>query len=106
MTAPHSPSFTVLSSLPGDAWSEAHLAQAPGTEGKLCLRLLKSEASADAARVERFLEGARQLTALRHSAVVSIHCAGTTRDGRPYVLTDLIEGAGLASKGPLPLEDL
>src|SRR5687767_3659079 len=81
----------VLNPLPGDAWSDAFLAQAPG-HARLVLRTLKAEAAADPARVERFLHGARALAKLRHGAVVHVLDAGKTRDGKVYVLTDHVEG--------------
>src|SRR5207302_1098655 len=77
--------------LPGDAWSDAYLAQTPD-HAQLVLRMLKPEAAADPQRVERFLIGAKALSHLRHGAVVSVHDAGKTRDGRVYVLTDHVEG--------------
>ncbi|MBK7863624.1 MAG: protein kinase [Archangiaceae bacterium] len=95
----------VVSALPGDAWSDAYLAQAPGL-GQLVLRTLKAEVSADPQRVARFLAGAKALSNLRHGAVVSVHGAGTTKDGKVYVVTDLVQGETLAMRAPLPLEQL
>jgi len=95
----------VLNPLPGDAWSDAYLAQAPG-HAKLCLRTLKAEAAADPARVERFLKGARALASLKHGSVVQVFDAGKTRDGKIYVLTDHVEGDTLAMRPPLPLDQV
>ncbi|MBL8956291.1 MAG: protein kinase [Myxococcaceae bacterium] len=95
----------VLSPLPGDAWSDAFLAQAPG-HAKLVLRTLKAEAAADPERVERFLEGARALANLKHGAVVQVFDAGKTNDGKVYVLTAHVEGETLAMRSQLPLEQL
>src|SRR5438105_1502805 len=106
MTAPSGSNLKVLNALPGDAWSDAYLAQAPGHSKPVCLRMLKSEASADDARLDRFLAGAKALTLLRHGAVLAVHSAGKTRDGRIYVLTDAPEGDTLSNRGMLSLEEI
>ncbi len=95
----------VLNPLPGDAWSDAFLAQAPG-HAKLVLRTLKASAAADPARVERFVLGARALASLKHGAVVQVFDAGKMQDGKVYVLTDHVEGDTLAMRPQLPLEQL
>src|SRR5258706_16282108 len=103
--APTPSNLKVLNALPGDAWSDAWLASAPGYD-KLVLRMLKPEASADASRVERFLAGAMALSNLRHGAVVSVHSAGKTRDGKIFVLTDHVDGESLATRAQLPLDEV
>jgi serine/threonine-protein kinase len=105
-TASTGSNLKVLNALPSDAWTDAYLAQAPGHAKPVCLRMLKAEASADEARVERFLAGAKALILLRHGAVLAVHAAGKTREGRPYILTDAPEGDTLASRGSMPLEDI
>jgi serine/threonine-protein kinase len=106
MTAASGSNLKVLNALPGDAWSDAYLAQSANHQKPVCLRMLKAEASADEARVERFLSGAKALVLLRHGAVLSVHGAGRTRDGRPYVLTDAPDADTLAARGQLSLEEI
>jgi eukaryotic-like serine/threonine-protein kinase len=49
----------------------------------------------DAASRERFLTEARAAARLAHPNVVSIYRVGTTRDGRPYLVQELVSGTSL-----------
>jgi serine/threonine protein kinase/formylglycine-generating enzyme required for sulfatase activity len=56
----------------------------------------------DAASRERFLVEARAVARLSHPNVVAIHRVGTTGDGRPYLVQELIRGSSL-DRAALPL---
>jgi serine/threonine protein kinase/formylglycine-generating enzyme required for sulfatase activity len=51
---------------------------------------------------ERFLVEARAVARLSHPNVVAIHRVGTTGDGRPYLVQELIRGASL-DRAALPM---
>jgi serine/threonine protein kinase/formylglycine-generating enzyme required for sulfatase activity len=56
----------------------------------------------DTASRERFLVEARAVARLSHPNVVAIHRVGTTGDGRPYLVQELIRGASL-DRAALPM---
>jgi serine/threonine protein kinase/formylglycine-generating enzyme required for sulfatase activity len=56
----------------------------------------------DARSRERFLVEARAVARLSHPNVVTIHRVGTTSDGRPYLVQELIRGTSL-DRAALPL---
>jgi eukaryotic-like serine/threonine-protein kinase len=75
----------------------------------VAIKLLTSEHAPNPESQERLLREARALTLARHPNVVTALDAGTTEDGTPYLVMELVEGrtlAGLlASRQKLPLAD-
>jgi serine/threonine protein kinase len=66
--------------------------------------------TASEAGLERFERECAAIGALSgHPNVVSVHDAGTTTDGRPYLAMELVPGGNLAQRlagGPLPVDDV
>jgi eukaryotic-like serine/threonine-protein kinase len=75
----------------------------------VAIKLLTGEHAPNPESQERLLREARALTLARHPNVVTALDAGTTEDGTPYLVMELVEGrtlAGLlASRQKLPLAD-
>ena len=75
----------------------------------VALKLLTGEHAPNPESQERLLREARALTMARHPNVVTALDAGTTEDGTPYLVMELVEGrtlAGiLASRQRLPVAD-
>ncbi|MBL8624365.1 MAG: serine/threonine protein kinase [Myxococcales bacterium] len=62
---------------------------------------------ADAAARERFLIEARAIARLAHPNVVAVYRAGETRDGRPYLVQELVRGQSLDRIAtPLPAAEV
>jgi formylglycine-generating enzyme required for sulfatase activity/serine/threonine protein kinase len=73
-------------------------------EWRVAIKLLETS---DAVRTERFFREAEILARIRHPNVVTIHDAGVTEDGRPYLVMELLEGTTLAQElDHAPLERL
>ncbi len=75
---------------------------------KVALKFLSPELAADRDRVRRFHQEARAASSLNHPNIVVVHDFGEL-EGRPYLVTELIEGETLRHRlrrGPLPLRDV
>ncbi len=72
------------------------------------LKVLTLEAAEDPVLVEWFEHEAESVAAISHPNVVALHKAGRDENGRPYLVTEYVEGASLedvlAQHGPLPPE--
>jgi len=70
----------------------------------VALKVLKRRADG-AALARRFASERRTLAALSHPYIVALVDAGTLEDGRPYLATELVEGAPIdAAAAPLAFE--
>ncbi|WP_245887474.1 serine/threonine-protein kinase [Umezawaea tangerina] len=66
-------------------------------------------AHGDLANARRFDNEVRTLAGLHHPGLVSVHDAGTSPDGRPFVVLRLVEGRTLRDRmadGPLPVDEV
>lgn len=61
----------------------------------VAVKLLPPAFSADPERLRRFQQEAEAAAALNHPSIVAIFDIGTTEDGAPYIVTELLEGATL-----------
>ncbi len=61
----------------------------------VALKVLRSGAAADPARTRLFAREAAALARLQHQGIASIHDAGLTRDGDPYIAMELVRGERL-----------
>jgi len=72
----------------------------------VAIKVLPPAFSADPDRLRRFEQEARAAAALNHPAILAIYDIGTTEDGAPYIVSELLEGSTLghcirASRMPL-----
>src|SRR4051812_44309564 len=79
--------------LGGGGMGVVHLAFDPGLEGRVALKVLRTERGDDEAR-QRLLREARAMARLSHPNVVAVHEVGSA-GGRDYVAMDLVEGETL-----------
>lgn len=73
---------------------------------RYAVKVLRSELMVREEVVERFRREAHAVAAVRHPAVLDIYDVGETPDGRPYIVTELLEGESLGDRldrGALPL---
>lgn len=74
------------------------------TERRVALKLLHPELNTSREHVGRFLREVRAMSALAHPGVAAILDAGRTAEDVPYLVTEFLEGADMASlmeRGPL-----
>jgi len=72
----------------------------------VAIKVLPPAFSVDPDRLRRFEQEARAAAALNHPAILAIYDIGTTDDGAPYIVSELLEGSTLghcirASRMPL-----
>jgi formylglycine-generating enzyme required for sulfatase activity/tRNA A-37 threonylcarbamoyl transferase component Bud32 len=63
---------------------------------RIALKVFPAERAADREAVSRFQREARLLASLHHPGIVDIYEYGQTREGHPYFVEELVEGADLA----------
>src|SRR5262249_37664211 len=64
---------------------------------RAALKILHRELAEIPEMVERFVREARAVNLIRHPNIVDIFDFGTTQDGRPYFVLELLEGRDLDS---------
>jgi Tol biopolymer transport system component len=84
---------------------EVYRARDPRLGRDVAIKVLSATLSADADRLQRFEQEARAAAALNHPNILAVHDIGT-RDGAPYIVSELLEGETLrerTSDGPVPV---
>jgi serine/threonine protein kinase len=72
----------------------------------VAIKILPRVFSSDPERLRRFEQEARAAAALNHPNILAIYDVGTTKDGIPYVVSELLEGETLGqclTRGPVPV---
>jgi eukaryotic-like serine/threonine-protein kinase len=75
-----------------------YLAEHPDIGRKVAVKVLRSEFSRDVQLLGRFLNEARAANAIRHPNIIEILDSGTTDNGMPYLVMELLEGEVLAGR--------
>ena len=70
----------------------------------VAVKLLSVEVAADPSFRSRFEREARTLARLDHPGIVRVHDFGTTADGDPFLVMEVVRGGTLAERIPLPLK--
>jgi tRNA A-37 threonylcarbamoyl transferase component Bud32 len=95
--------YQIVALLGAGGMGEVYRALDPQLHRDVALKILR-RSSADAEHVERFGREARAASSLNHPNIVAVYDVGT-EGGRPYVVTELLEGETLRAtldRGPLP----
>jgi serine/threonine protein kinase len=99
--------YRALSLLGEGGMGSVYLAEHPDIGRKVAVKVLRVELSRDTQLLGRFLNEARAANAIRHPNIIEILDSGTTPEGMPYLVMELLEGEVLASRmrrlGRLPL---
>ncbi|MEM9488463.1 MAG: protein kinase, partial [Myxococcota bacterium] len=81
-----------------DVLATARSAEEPGAGaavGAVAVKVLHPLLATSPRQVERFFQESRAAQRIRHPAIVEFHEVGHLRDGRPYLVMELIAGTGL-----------
>jgi serine/threonine protein kinase/Tol biopolymer transport system component len=97
--------YEILSLLGAGGMGEVYRARDPRLNREVALKVLPASFAGDADRLRRFEQEARAAGALNHPNILSVYDFGT-RDGAPYVVSELLEGETLRERlrggGPSP----
>jgi eukaryotic-like serine/threonine-protein kinase len=98
--------YRLVSFISRDSFSTVYRATDTRSNREVALKTLPPSLSSNPATVQSFLDEARQMAGLQHPNIVAVHDVGLTEEGRPYAVTDLLDGTSLsqlaAQRGPLP----
>jgi eukaryotic-like serine/threonine-protein kinase len=75
-----------------------YLAEHPEIGRRVAIKVLRAELSRDTQLLARFLNEARAANAIRHPNIIEILDTGTTAEGQPYLVMELLEGETLAAR--------
>ena len=97
--------YDIESMLGAGGMGEVYRARDARLNRTVAIKVLPKSFSADADRLQRFVQEARAAAALNHPNILSIFDIGEER-GAPYIVSELLEGTTLREQvrdGPLPL---
>ncbi len=100
--------YQLVSRLGAGAMGDVYLAHDTKLDRPVALKVLSPAVTADRNRLGRFRQEARAASSLNHPHIVVVHDFGDL-DGRPYIVTELIEGETLRDRlqrGPVPMPDV
>jgi serine/threonine protein kinase len=100
--------YRLVSRLGVGGMGEVYLAHDMKLDRRVALKVMSPALAADRDRLRRFHHEARAASSLNHPHIVVVHDFGEL-DGRPYIVTEFIEGETLRARmipGPIPLNDV
>jgi tRNA A-37 threonylcarbamoyl transferase component Bud32 len=101
--------YRALSLLGEGGMGAVYLAEHPDIGRRVAVKVLRPEMIKDPQLLQRFMNEARAANAIRHPNIIEILDSGTTPEGTPYLVMELLEGEVLSGRirrlGKLPLVD-
>jgi eukaryotic-like serine/threonine-protein kinase len=97
--------YTILEEIGAGAMGRVYRARDTRLNRDVAVKMLHEAVEGDEPRVRRFLEEARAAGALSHPNILAVYDVGT-ENGRPYIVSELIEGLSLRREieaGVMPL---
>jgi len=98
--------YEVHSLLGAGGMGDVYRGHDPRLDRDVAVKVLPHVFSEDPERLRRFEQEGRAAAALNHPNIVAIYDVGTTNEGIPYVVSELLEGETLRQclkRGPLPV---
>jgi serine/threonine protein kinase len=90
--------YRAVSLLGEGGMGAVYLAEHPDIGRKVAIKVLRSEWSRDPQLLQRFMNEARAANAIRHPNIIEILDSGTTENGMPYLVMELLEGEELSHR--------
>src|ERR1700760_1212586 len=89
--------YRAISLLGEGGMGAVYLAEHPGIGRRVAVKVLHRNLTLDGQLLARFLNEARAANAIRHPNIIEILDSGTTPDGMPYLVMELLGGETLAA---------
>jgi non-specific serine/threonine protein kinase len=89
--------YRILRRIGAGGMGEVYLAHDERLDRDVALKWLSRDVAADPERIRRFQSEARAASALNHPQILIVHDYGD-RDGRPYLVSEFVEGETLRSR--------
>src|SRR5262249_35010380 len=101
-------SYEIVSLIGAGGMGEVYRAHDPRLRRDVAVKVLPHAFANDPDRLRRFEQEARAAAALSHPNILAIYDTGTTQEGAPYVVFELLEGETLRERlthGALPARE-
>jgi Tol biopolymer transport system component len=98
--------YEIQSLLGAGGMGEVYRGHDPRLGRDVAVKVLPQLFSEDSERLRRFEQEGRAAAALNHPNILAIYDVGTTKEGIPYVVSELLDGETLRQclrRGPLPM---
>jgi hypothetical protein len=89
--------YEILAPIGAGGMGEVYRAKDARLSRDVAIKVLPASFSADADRLRRFEQEAKAAGVLNHPNITAVHDIGTSADGAPYVVQELLEGETLRS---------
>ena len=87
--------YKILSLLGRGGMGEVYSARDERLARDVAIKILPSTYAADPDRLRRFDQEARAAAALNHPNILAVHDIGTTHEGSPYIVSEVLQGQTL-----------
>src|SRR3954466_7027486 len=87
--------YRLLRKLGAGGFGAVYEAEHPLLKRRAAVKVLHANFGLDETTVQRFIEGARSASQIRHRHIVDIFSFGTLQSGQYFYVMDLLEGAPL-----------
>src|SRR3954447_8982378 len=94
--------YEILSAIGAGGMGEVYRARDPRLGRDVAIKILPLVFSADVDRLRRFEQEARAAATLNHPNILAVFDIGS-EDGAPFIVSELLEGATLRDRGPVPV---
>jgi len=88
--------YELLSVIGIGGWSTVYSAQDKTLNRHVAVKILHSQHAVDQVKLQRFHQEAEAASVLIHPNLAVIHDFGTSEEGRPYIVMELVEGTTIA----------
>ncbi len=90
--------YLVISELGRGGMGTVYLAENPSIGRRVAIKVLRDEVGLDPQITQRFLNEARAANAIHHPNIIEVVDAGTTEEGQPYLVMELLLGEELSRR--------